>query len=144
MKSLVGEASPTRDFIEPPTRYYDSQIKKPYPLHEKYDLLEVHGCEFSRFDAHIIKATRIDQPDQTINVDLPVYFLYHSAHKRRLIIKVRTSKNYEEAWYDAIGKKIETTPNPYDKIVTWVEFLERVCEDPTGDRSLYRLEPADN
>ena len=58
------------------TRYYYSKIKKPYPLHEKYNFQEVHSCKFSRFDAHIIKATRIHRQDMTINVDLPVYFLY--------------------------------------------------------------------
>ena len=82
---------------------------------------------FSRFDAHIIKASRTDRPDETINVDLPVYFLYHTNHKRWLIIKGPMSKNYEEAWYDAIEKRIEMMPNPYDNIVTWVEFLKRVC-----------------
>ena len=117
-KKKTRIASPTRDFTEPPTRYYYSQIKKPYPLHEKYDLQEVHGCMFWRFDAHIIKANRIDRPDETINVELPVYFLYQAELKGWLVIKGPASKNYEENWYDAIEKKIETMPNPYNNIVS--------------------------
>ena len=66
----------------------------------------------------------------------------YTTQKKWLIINVPTSKNYEETWYDAIDKKIETTPNPYDNIVTWVEFLEKVCEEPEGERSLCELEPA--
>ena len=130
-----SETSPTRDH-----RTADQILLQPsqeaiYPLHEKYGLQEVHGCKFRRFDANIIKATRIDRPDETINLGLSVYLLYHSDHKRWIIIKGPTFKNYEEAWYDAI-EKIETTPNPYDNIVTWIEFLEKVCEDPDSESSL--------
>ena len=73
-KKKTRTTLPTRDFIEPPTRYNYSQIKKPYPLHEKYDLQEVLGCKFLRFDAHNIKTNRIDRPDETINIDLPIFF----------------------------------------------------------------------
>ena len=70
-----------------------------------------------------------------------VYFLYHVQHNSWLIIKGPTSKRYEETWYDAI-EKIETTPNPYNSIISWIGFLEKACEDPEkGERSLCKLEP---
>ena len=140
LKKKTRTTSATRDFTKPLTRYYYSQIREPYPLHEKYDLQEVHGCKFSRFDAHIIKVNRIDPPDETIKADLPVYFLYHADHQRWLIIKCPTSKNYEETWYNAIEKN-EMTPNPYSNIVSWTEFLEKACDDAEGEKSLSKLEP---
>ena len=85
--------------------------------------------------------TRIERPDETINVDLSVYFFYFIQQKRWLTIEDLTSKNDGETQYDAIEKKIETMPNPYKKISSWFELLEKACNESEGERLLCRLVP---
>ena len=55
-----------------PMQYFHAKIEEEYPLHEKYDLRDVHATTYKV----IIKATRLPREDEGLNVDLPVFFVY--------------------------------------------------------------------
>ena len=79
-----------------PTQYFHVDIEKEYPLHEKYDLQDVTSTKFKA----IAKAQRLPRDDEEINVDLPVYFVYHRDNQHWTLIKGPTSKFYDEVWYE--------------------------------------------
>ena len=74
-----------------PTQYFHVDIEEEYPLHEKYDLQDVTSTKFKA----IAKAQRLPRDDEEINVDLPVYFVYHRDNKHWTLIKGPTSKFYD-------------------------------------------------
>ena len=65
-----------------PTQYFHVNIENEYPLHEKYDLQDVHATTYKV----IIKATRQLRKDEELNIDLPVFFIYHKENKHWLQI----------------------------------------------------------
>ena len=60
----------------------------------KYDLHEVYETNFKNFEAMVVKAQRLPRPDETLTVDLPVFFLFHLEHENWYLIKGPTPKNY--------------------------------------------------
>ena len=56
----------------------DVGATKEYPFHEKFDLDEVLTDKFENLDCQyvIIRAYREHRPEESINVDLPAYFIY--------------------------------------------------------------------
>ena len=58
----------------------------------------------------IVKAQRLPRPDETLNVDLPVFFMFHMESEDWYFIKGPTSNLYHEEYYTTIEKKIETSP----------------------------------
>ena len=56
-----------------PTQYFHVNIEEEYPLHKKYDLQDVISTKYKA----IAKAQRLPRDDEEINVDLPVYFVFH-------------------------------------------------------------------
>ena len=81
-----------------PTQYFHVNIEDEYPLHEKYDLQDVHATTYKV----IIKATRLPREDKELNIDLPVFFVYQKENKHWLQIKGPTSKFYDDPWYTNI------------------------------------------
>ena len=61
-------------------------------------------------DVLIVKGQRLQRPDETINTDLPAFFMYHfnSIQKKWILIKGPTSKSYVENIYERIEKELET------------------------------------
>ena len=50
----------------------------------------------------IIKATTLPREDDELNIDLPVFFVYHKENKHWLQIKGPTRKFYDDPWYTNI------------------------------------------
>ena len=78
-----------------PTQFFHAKIEDEYPLHEKYDLQEVHATTYKV----IIKAIRLPSEDEELNIDLPVFFVYQKENNHWLQIKGPTSKFYDDPWY---------------------------------------------
>ena len=132
---------PTRDLSEPPVEIYYDKFSQPFPLHEKYDLIDVYNPTFKEFEAVVVKAQRLPRPDETLNVNLPVFFMYHMGDKDWYYIKGPTSKQYHEEYYTAIEKKMETC-DMIENVFYWYNFLEEACKEPEGTRhKLHRLVP---
>ena len=128
--------SPPEPISEPPKNICDV-FSKPFPLHDKCDL---HQPSFENFEALIVKAQRLPRTDKTLNVDLPVFFLFHQDHENWYFIKGPTSKLYYEEYHTAIEKKTETSSMLHD--IIWYNFFEQACKDPEGtDHKLHRLVP---
>ena len=111
------------------------------PLHEKYNLIDVYNPTFKEFEAVVVKAQRLPRPDETLNVNLPVFFMYHKGDKDWYYIKGPTWKQYHEEYYTAIEKKIKTC-DMIENVFYWYNFLEEACKEPEGTRhKLHRLVP---
>ena len=132
---------PTRDLSEPPMEIYDDEFSQPFPLHKKYNFIDVYDPAFKEFEAVVVKAQRLPRPDETLNVDLPVFFMYHMADEDWYYIKGPTSKNYYEEYFTAIEKRIETC-GTIENVFYWYNFLEEVCNEPDGTRhKFHRIAP---
>ena len=110
-----------------PTQYFHVDIEEEYPLHEKYDLQDVTPTKFKA----IAKAQRLPRDDEEINVDLPVYFVYHRDNQHWTLIKGPTSKFYDEVWYDYI-EELYKRVTKQRKSAYWYDTLEQSCSDPLG------------
>ena len=132
---------PTRDLSEPKMEIYYDEFSQSFPLHEKYDLIDVYNPTFKEFKAMVVKAQRLPRPDETLNVDLPVFFMYHMGDEDWHYIKGPTLKQYHEEYYTAIEKKIETC-SMIENIFYWYNFLEETYNELEGMRhKLHRLVP---
>ena len=60
-------------------------------------------------DTVIVKAQRLQRPDEMINIDLPAFFMYklNASDKKWVMVKGPTSKFYVENIYEHIEKKLE-------------------------------------
>ena len=56
----------------------------PYPLHEKYELLDVTSTKYKA----IVRAATLQKEDEEYNVDLPAYFVYHRDTRQGTNIQV--------------------------------------------------------
>ena len=72
-----------------PTQYFHVDTEGEFPPHEKYKLQDV---TYTKFKA-IANAARLPRDDKEINVDLPVYFVYHRDNKHWTLIKGPTSSS---------------------------------------------------
>ena len=81
-----------------PTQYFHVDIEEEYPLHEKYDLQDVTSTKYKA----IAKAQQLPRDDEEINVNLPVYLVFHRDNQHWTLIKGPTSKFYHEIWYKYI------------------------------------------
>ena len=88
----------------------------------------------------IVKGQRLQRPDETINIDLPAFFMYqlNARHKKWIMVKGPTSKYYAEHIYEHIEKEWETG-DEQDNIISWYDYLEQACNDPGGQIRFYRL-----
>ena len=77
-----------------PTRYFHVKIEDEYPLHEKYDLQDVHATTYKV----IIKATRIPREDEELNIDLPVFFVYQKENRHWL----HQGANQQVLWWPVV------------------------------------------
>ena len=77
---------------------------KPNPLHEKYDLDDVVANKVCTFDAAIVKAYRQQRPDETDNLDLPVFSVYNLEDNEWVLVKGHTSKFYYEEEYSRVER----------------------------------------
>ena len=111
-----------------PTRYFHVKIEDEYPLHEKYDLQDVHATTYKV----IIKATRIPREDEEINIDLPVFFVYQKENRHWLQIKGPTSKFYDDPWYSNIEMLMAANGVRQTNTAHWYDVLEKSCQDPLG------------
>ena len=104
-----------------------------YPIHEKYDLQEVYNISMMNTDTVIVKAQRLQCPDETINIDLPVFFMYklNANDKKWVMVKGPTSKFYFKNIYEHIQKKLEKSTQQKN-IISWYNYLEQACMDPGG------------
>ena len=61
-------------------------------------------------DIMIVKGQLLQRPDETINIDVPVFFMYqlNARHKKWIMAKGPTSKYYVEHIYERIEKELET------------------------------------
>ena len=104
-----------------PTHYFHVDIEEEYPLHEKYDLQDVTSTKYKV----IAKAQRLPRDDEEINVDLPVYFVFHRDNQHWTLIKGPTSKFYDEIWYGYIeelykrGTKQRNSAYWYDTLTSF-------------------------
>ena len=81
---------------------------KEYPLHEKYDLDEVVTDKLQHRDCRyvIIRAYRQQREEETINVDLPAYFIYFVDDEPKwFFAKGPTSKSYYKDHYEDIERR---------------------------------------
>ena len=95
------------------------------------DLQKVFNPTSEEFEAVTVKAQRFPRPEETLNVDLPVFFMFHMEFEDWYFIKGPTSKLYYEEYYMAIEKKIETSPM-VKNVIFWYDFSEEACKDPEG------------
>ena len=93
-----------------------------YPIHEKYDLQEVYNVHMMNSDTVIVKAQRLQRPDETINIDLPAFFMYklNASDKKWVMVKGPTSKFYVENIYEHIEKKLEKGTQQRS-IISWYD-----------------------
>ena len=110
-----------------PMQYFHVDIEEEYPLHEKYELQDVTSTKFKA----IAKAARLPRDDEEINVDLPVYFVYHRDNKHWTLIKGPTSKFYDEVWYEYIEQLYKRGTKQRNSAY-WYDTLEKSCSDPLG------------
>ena len=91
-------------------------------------------------DTVIVKAQRLQRPDETINIDLQAFFMYklNASDKKWVMVKGPTSKFYIENIYRHIEKKLEKGKQQKN-IISWYDYLEQACEDPGGQIQLYWL-----
>ena len=101
---LNSPPEPIRDPSEPPEEICYDVFTKPVHLHDKYDLQEVYNPTFEEFEAMIVTAQRLPRPEETLNVDLPVFFMFHMEFEDWYFIKRTTSKLYYEEYYATIEK----------------------------------------
>ena len=111
-----------------PTHYFHINIEDEYPLHEKYDLQDVHATTYKV----IIKATGLPRGDEELNIDLPVFFVYQKENKHWLQIKGPTSKFYDDPWYSNIEMLMGVTGVRQTNTALRYNVLEK-CRDPLGD-----------
>ena len=104
---------------------------KPYPLHEKYDLDDVVTTKVCNFDGVIVKAYRQQRPDKTINLDLPVFFVYNLEDNEWVLVKGPTSKYYDKEVYAHVERQAEEA-DPCVKWLYWYDHLDQSCKDPKG------------
>ena len=111
-----------------------------YPIHEKYDLQEVYNVRMMNSDTVIVKAQRLQRPDEMINIDLPALFMYklNASDKKWVMVKGPTSKFYVENIYEHIEKKLEKGTQQKN-IISWYDYLEQACAEPGGPIRLYQL-----
>ena len=109
-----------------PKQYFHVDIEEEYPLHEKYDLQVIS----TKYKA-IAKAQRLPRDDEEINVDLPVYFVFHRDNQHWTLIKGPTSKYYEEIWYEHIEELYKRGVKQRNSAY-WYDILEQSCSDPLG------------
>ena len=130
---------PIRDPSEPPVEICYDVISQLFPLHEKYDHIYVYNPTFEEFEAVVVKVQRLPRPDETVNVDLPVFFMFHM--EDWYYIKGPTSEQYHGEYYTAIEKKIETCQMT-ENVFFWYNFLEEACKEPEGtEHKLRQLVP---
>ena len=67
-----------------------------YPLHEKYDLQDVHATTYKV----IIEANRQPREDEEINSDLPAYFVYYRENKYWVFIKGQQASTVEPRYLE--------------------------------------------
>ena len=111
-----------------PTQYFHAKIEEEYPLHEKYNLQDVHATTYKV----IIKATRLPREDEELNIDLPVFFVYQKENNHWLQIKGPTSKFYDDLWYPNIEMLMGATGVRQTNTAHWYDVLEKSCQDPLG------------
>ena len=111
-----------------PTQYFHANTEDEYPVHEKYDLQDVHATTYKV----IIKATRLPREDEELNIDLPVFFIYQKENKHWLQIKGPTSKFYDDPWYSNIEMLMGATVVRQTNTAHWYDVLEKSCQDPLG------------
>ena len=111
-----------------------------YPIHEKYVLQEVYNVRMMNSDTVIVKAQRLQRPDETINIDLPAFFMYklNSSDKKWVMVKGPTSKFYVENISEHIEKKLEKG-RQQKNIISWYNYPDEACADPGGQIRFYRL-----
>ena len=129
--------SPTPDRSIPYCSYH---YEEEYPIHEKYDLQDALSNKFHGHDVAIIKAQRIPEENETMNIDLPAYFLHRTRKKDWLFIKGPTSKYHHEEFYTKV-EELAKSGKPQTNIISWFGFLERSCGDPRGKYPFVRVEP---
>ena len=95
-------------------------------------------------DVVIVKAQRLQRPNETINIDFPAYFMYklNVSDKKWIMIKGPTSKFYVKHIYGHIEKKLEMGTQQ-ENIISWYDYLEQACNDPGGQIRFYRLATKD-
>ena len=59
------------------------------------------------FDGVIVKAYRQQRPDKTINLDLPVFFVYNLEDNEWVLVKGPTSKYYDKEVYAHVERQAE-------------------------------------
>ena len=111
-----------------PTQYFHTNIEDRYPLHEKYDLKDIHVTTYKI----IIKATRLPREDEELNISLPVFFVYQKENKYWLQIKVPTSKFYDDPRYSNIEMLMGATGVRQTNMAYWYDVLEKSCQDLLG------------
>ena len=135
-KVKKGSPAPATDRpIQDCSYHYEEE----YPVHEKYDLQEVLSNKLHGNDVAIIKAQRIPEEDE-MNIDLPAYFFHRPWKKDWLLIKGPTSKYHHEEFYTKMEELAESG-KPQKNIISWFDFLERSCGDPSGKYPFVREEP---
>ena len=114
-------------------------IEEEYLLHEKYDLQDVIPTTYKA----IAKAARLPRDDEEINIDLPVYFVYHRDNRHWTLVKGPTSKFYDIVWYEYIEQLYKRGTKQRNSAY-WYDALEKSCSDPLwggGGPPLLRLVP---
>ena len=101
------------------------------PSARKYDLQEVSKIYPKNFKAIVVKVQHLPHPDETLSVDLPVFFMYHREQEYWFIIKGPTSKLYVEEIYTEIENKFKTGI-PLENNISWYNFLEASYNKPEG------------
>ena len=72
-------------YTRQPTQYFHVKMENDYPIHEKYDLQDVHATTYKV----IVEATRQPSEEGEINIDLPAFFVYHRENKHWLLTHQR-------------------------------------------------------
>ena len=104
-----------------------------------YDLQGVINVKMTDADVVIVKAHRLQRPDETIKIDLPDFFVYqlNARYKKWIMINGPTSKYYVEHICEDIEKELEMGDKQEDTVILQLPWasLQRLG----GQVRFYRL-----
>ena len=138
---LVSTAATTNDEkYEPPS--YDSfdtrprEVGKPYPLAKKYKFGKTFWIERPDDGEQIVivQAYRKQRPDETLNVDLPAYFL-RATNCAWTLFKGPTSKYHHEIWWNYLDSYSGTKPRPEDDRLFYISRVNAAAKEGRMDQA---------
>ena len=106
-----------------PTQYFHIRMGDEYPLHEKYDLQDIHTTTYKL----IIEATWQPREGEDIRNDLLAFFIYHWENKILDFHQGAKNKYYDGPWYSYKEMLKCSTGIQQTNTAYWYNILEQSC-----------------